>query len=307
MAESVHTDTSLLHATQLAPTLTLRRSPNGIRFTSYGETKFADLDLDRIVQAVPSAIAPALGDRGFYFVPLTLAEAPDGAPLAPGDTLIASVYTTELSEDAICHRNVALLATPAEPAHEGVFISARLLPDNFALAFEFFINVGHAFAAEAGIPDSFATLAWSQALAGVRGETSQDAWEARNDALLNTKEAVRKEAPGLSSSTTRPAAAQKRSLFLARRASETPADPSPTDSTAHDEKAKLEFIESAYADALAIYQLSLAVDFDYSELREREYPLIAPAALAERLRLIAQLFPPNPGYDFDIRYRRRGA
>ena len=305
MAESVHTDTSLLHATQLAPTLTLRRSPNGIRFASYGETKLTDLDLDRIVQAVPAAIAPALGAHGFYFVPLTLAEAPGGAPLAPGDTLIASVYTTELSEDAICHRNVALLATSAEPAHEGVFISARLLPDNFALAFEFFINVGHAFAAEAGIPDSFATLAWSQALAGVRGETSQDAWEARSDALLNTKEAVKKEAPGLSS-TTRPAA-QKRSLFLARRATETPAEPSPSESTAHDEKAKLEFIESAYADALAIYQLSLAVDFDYSELREREYPLIAPAALAERLRLIAQLFPPNPGYDFDIRYRRRGA
>jgi hypothetical protein len=306
MAESVHTDTSLLHATQLAPTLTLRRSPNGIRFTSYGETKLADLDLDRIVQAVPSAIAPALGARGFYFVPLTLAEAPGGAPLAPSDTLIASVYTTELSEDAICHRNVALLATPAEPAHEGVFISARLLPDNFALAFEFFINVGHAFAAEAGIPDAFATLAWSQAIAGVRGETSQDAWEARNEALLNTKEAVKSEAPGLST-TTRPAASQKRSLFLARRASETPAEPRPTEPTAQDEKAKLEFIESAYADALAIYQLSLAVDFDYSELREREYPLIAPAALAERLRLIAQLFPPNPGYDFDIRYRRRGA
>jgi hypothetical protein len=304
MAESVHTDTSLLHATQLAPTLTLRRSPNGIRFTSYGETKLADLDLDRIVQAVPSAIAPALGARGFYFVPLTLAEAPGGAPLAPSDTLIASVYTTELSEDAICHRNVALLATPAEPAHEGVFISARLLPDNFALAFEFFINVGHAFAAEAGIPDAFATLAWSQAIAGVRGETSQDAWEARNEALLNTKEAVKSEAPGLST-TTRPAASQKRSLFLARRASETPAEPRPTEPTAQDEKAKLEFIESAYADALAIYQLSLAVDFDYSELREREYPLIAPAALAERLRLIATLFPPNPGYEFAIRYRRR--
>ena len=141
---------------------------------------------------------------------------------------------------------------------------------------------------------------------GLPRRPGQDAWEARSDALLNTKEAVRKEAPGLSTSTTRPAA-QKRSLFLARRATETPAEPSPSDSTAHDEKAKLEFIESAYADALAIYQLSLAVDFDYSELREREYPLIAPAALAERLRLIAQLFPPNPGYDFDIRYRRRGA
>ena len=38
----------------------------------------------------------------------------------------------------------------------------------------------------------------------------------------------------------------------------------------------------------------LALDFDYSELREREYPLLAPAALAARLRLVAELFPPNP-------------
>ena len=299
MAEGVQTDTSLLHATQLAQTLTLQRAPNGIRFTSYGETKLADLDLDRIVQAVPSAIAPALGARGFYFVPLTLAEAPGGAPLAPADTLIASVYTTELSEDAICHRNVALLATAAEPAHEGVFISARLLPDNFALAFEFFINVGHAFAAEAGIPESFATLAWSQALAGVRGETSQDAWEARNEALLGQ--------PGVPTSqpTPRSTSSKKRSLFLARRAAEPAIIPTPAEPSQQDEKARLEFLESAYADALAIYQLSLAVDFDYSELREREYPLIAPAALAERLRLIATLFPPNPGYEFAIRYRRR--
>ena len=70
-------------------------------------------------------------------------------------------------------------------------------------------------------------------------------------------------------------------------------------------KPAVEFLESAFADAVAIYQLSLAVDFDYSELREREYPLLAPAALADRLRLIANLFPPNPGYEFAIRYRRR--
>jgi hypothetical protein len=51
--------------------------------------------------------------------------------------------------------------------------------------------------------------------------------------------------------------------------------------------------------------LSLSVDFDYSELREREYPLLAPQALAARLRLVAELFPPNPDYEFAIRYRRR--
>jgi hypothetical protein len=72
-----------------------------------------------------------------------------------------------------------------------------------------------------------------------------------------------------------------------------------------DEKAKTNFLESAFSDAVAIYLLSLSVDFDYSELREREYPLLAPQALADRLRLVAKLFPPNPSYEFSIRYRRR--
>lgn len=73
-----------------------------------------------------------------------------------------------------------------------------------------------------------------------------------------------------------------------------------------DEKAKSAYFEAAFADALAIYMLSLTVDFDHADLREREYPLLAPAALAERLRHVAELFPPNRGYDFEIRYRRRG-
>ena len=72
-----------------------------------------------------------------------------------------------------------------------------------------------------------------------------------------------------------------------------------------DEKAKSSYLEAAFADAIAIYQLSLALDFDYAELREREYPLLAPQALAERLRLVARIFPPNKGYEFAIRYRRR--
>jgi hypothetical protein len=73
-----------------------------------------------------------------------------------------------------------------------------------------------------------------------------------------------------------------------------------------DEKAKGEFLESAFADAIAVYLLSLTLDLDYFELREREYPLLAPRALGERLRKIAELFPPNEGYDFAIKYRRRG-
>jgi hypothetical protein len=52
--------------------------------------------------------------------------------------------------------------------------------------------------------------------------------------------------------------------------------------------------------------LSLAVDFDYHDLREREYPLLAAPALAERLRHVASLFPPNSGYEFQVLYRRKG-
>lgn len=73
-----------------------------------------------------------------------------------------------------------------------------------------------------------------------------------------------------------------------------------------DERARNGFYESAFSDALAIYMLSLAVDFDYHDLREREYPLLAANSLAERLRHVAALFPPQPTYEFQILYRRKG-
>jgi hypothetical protein len=73
-----------------------------------------------------------------------------------------------------------------------------------------------------------------------------------------------------------------------------------------DERSRSIYFESAFSDALAVYMLSLAVDFDYHDLREREYPLLAAPALAERLRHIASLFPPNPGYEFQVLYRRKG-
>ncbi len=260
MADGVQNGTgSLIPAAELARTLSLRSAPNGIRYTSFGETKVADAELERIIQAVPAAIAPALASRVFYFVPLTI---PAAEKRMDERTMISAVYTTELSDEAICHRNVEVAAMGDLPGHEGVFISARLLRDQFALAFEFFINVGHLFVEVAGIPDEFVGLAWSQALADVRGETSQDAFEARTQALSDGPARV-------------------------------------------DEKAKGEFLDAAFSDAVAIYQLSLAVDFDYAELREREYPLLAPNALADRLRMVAKLFPPNAGYEFSIRYRRR--
>jgi hypothetical protein len=175
--------------------------------------------------------------------------------------LIAPGYNVELGDRAVCHRNASFGST------EAVFLSTRLVEDRFGLAFEFFINIAHNFVEIAGVPESFATLAWTQAEAQVRGETSQDAWETRRRAL----EPGQKGAKGTI-----------------------------------DERARNSYFESAFSDALAVYMLSLAVDFDYRDLREREYPLLDAGALAERLRHVAGLFPANPGYEFQIIKRRKG-
>lgn len=257
MAESVQN--GLVQAAQVARETAVQKAANGVSYVVFGENSLEQKDFDRMVQAVPVAIAHALKRKTYYFVPLALSESRGSE-----STLVALAFSPELGDQATCHRNVTL------DDGEGVFISTRLLGDRFALAFEFFINVGHAFVDVAGVPEEFNQLAWAQALADVRGETSQDSWESRNLSL------------GGSSTSAR-------------------IDGKPV----IDEKAKSSFLESAFSDAVAIYQLSLSVDFDYSELREREYPLLAPQALADRLRLVAKLFPPNSGYEFAIRYRRR--
>ncbi len=255
----------LVQAEQVARDTATRRSLNGVVYAAFGDNRLDALELERMVQAVPTAIAGALTDTAYYFVPLAMSDEREGSTGAQrperNATMVAPEYTPELGDRAICHRNVLLGKTDA------VFISTRLLSDRFALSFEFFINVGHAFAEIAGVPESFGDLAWKQALDDVRGETSQDAWESRGLALAGAKEG--------------------------------------TDALRVDEKARLRFVEATFSDAVAIYLLSLSVDFDYSELREREYPLLAPQSLAERLRHVAKLFPPNPGYEFAIKYRRR--
>lgn len=237
----------LLSAAEVTQHAPVQQAPNGICYAGYGDTQIAPHDLERIVQAVPSAIANALTRRAYYFVPLTLAE--DEAPT------IASGYTSDLADRAICHRNAKLGGADC------IFISTRIMQDRFALAFEYFINVGHHFVEAIGVPQSFSDLVWSQAQADTRGETSQDAWENRRRAL---------------------------------------------DKEQTDEKAKSAYFEATFSDAVAIYMLSLTLDFDYAELKEREYPLLSAPALAERLRHVAQTFPPNSGYEFEIRYRRRG-
>jgi hypothetical protein len=298
-------ESHLVRATQVAHDTEVRQSPNGVRFATFGETGIADLDLDRMLQAVPSAIVAALKANTYYFVPLALREADQNldsnpetsdanvaAPSPPA--MVASAYTDEFSDAAICHRNVEL-----GHGNRGVFISTRLMGDRFALSFEFFINVAHAFVDQTGVPQTFADLAWKQALDNVRGETSVDAFESRNLAFGRPANAL-PDTPGTGSRRNRNFGVS----FSARNRSFAATQTQPTTS-AIDEKERLAYLDAAFSDAVAIYLLSLALDLDYTELREREYPLLAPAALAARLRLVAGLFPPNPTYDFAVRYRRK--
>lgn len=227
----------------------VKQSPSGICYTTAGEVTLPSNDLERMVDAIPRAIAAALDRKAFYFVPLTIGD---------GDkTLVAERFDPALVDRAICHRNID------SGSSQCVFISTRLLDDRFSIAFEFYINVGHAFVDKAGISPEFADVVWQQAAGNVRGESSYDAFEFRKQALA--------AGPGRV-----------------------------------DEKAKSDYLAAAFSDAIAIYLLSLCLDVDYYELREREYPLLAPAALAERLKKVAELFPPSPGFQFSIIHKRRG-
>ena len=222
------------------------QAPNGICYAITGEMSISATEVERMISAVPKAIAGALDRKAYYFVPLTVNQ---------GDqTVIADRYDVALSDNAVCHRNLELGGSQC------VFISTRLMDDKFSIAFEFYINVGHALVERAGVSKEFADLVWKQASSSVRGETSLDAWESR------------KLAGGHGTDT---------------------------------EKHKNEYLAAAFSDAISIYLLSLFLDVDYQDLRERDYPLLAPAALAERLRKIAELFPVNPGFEFQVFYRRR--
>src|ERR1700758_4770991 len=222
------------------------QAPNGICYAAAGEIAFNSFDLERMVAAVPTRIATALERNAYYFVPLTVSQG--------DDTVIADRYDVVLSDSAVCHRNLNLGNSQC------VFISTRLMDDKFSVAFEFYINVGHALVERAGVSQAFADLAWKQVEAGVRGETSLDAWEARKAASGGAFDA---------------------------------------------EKCKNEYLAAAFSDAISIYLLSLYLDVDYYDLRERDYPLLAPSPLAERLRKVAELFPPNSGFEFAIYYKRR--
>lgn len=223
------------------------QASNGICYARSGEITIADNDLDRMIAVVPVPVAAALSRKAYYFVPLTVTQG--------DETVIADRYDVALSDNAVCHRNLNLGDAQC------VFISTRLMEDKFSVAFEFYINVGHALVERAGVSQNFADLAWQQVESGVRGETSLDAWEARKFATAHGPDA---------------------------------------------EKFKNDYLAASFADAISIYLLSLYLDVDYYDLRERDYPLLAAPALAERLRHVAGLFPANPGYEFQVLYRRKG-
>jgi hypothetical protein len=228
-------------------TAPVSQAANGICYARSGEITISENDLDRMIAAVPMAAAAALTRKAYYFVPLTVSQG--------DETVIADRYDVALSDNAVCHRNLNLGDSQC------VFISTRLMDDKFSVAFEFYINVGHALVERAGVAQAFAEMVWQQVESGVRGETSLDAWESRKLATAAGPEA---------------------------------------------EKYKNEYLTATFADAISIYLLSLCLDVDYYDLRERDYPLLAPTPLAERLRKIAEIFPPNPGFEFNIYYRRRG-
>src|SRR6266852_2570459 len=209
------------------------QAPNGICYACSGEITVSETDVQRMVAAVPDAAAAALKRKAYYFVPLTVNQG--------DETMIADRYDVALSDNAVCHRNLELGDSQC------VFISTRLMDDKFSVAFEFYINVGHAVVERAGVSQEFAELAWKQVEAGARGETSLDAWESRKLAA----------APGPDA-----------------------------------EKYKNEYFAASFADAISIYLLSLFIDVDYYDLRERDYPLLAAVQSLEGLRKIAEIFPP---------------
>jgi hypothetical protein len=122
------------------------QASNGICYARSGEITIADNDLDRMIAVVPVPVAAALSRKAYYFVPLTVTQG--------DETVIADRYDVALSDNAVCHRNLNLGDAQC------VFISTRLMEDKFSVAFEFYINVGHALVERAGVSQSFADLAW---------------------------------------------------------------------------------------------------------------------------------------------------
>src|SRR3954462_2723995 len=198
----------------------VQQAANGVCYAASGETAISAAELEKMVAAVPRAIAAALVDarKAYYFVPLAVSDGESDK----NETLIADRYDVALSDRAICHRNLTLGDSQC------VFISTRLMDDKFSVVFEFYINVGHAFVERAGVSQEFADLVWAQVEAGARGETSLDAYDFRRQALVRCEPETDAAKSGKSTST---------------RKTTLPAT--------IDEKAKTNYLTAAFSDAVA--------------------------------------------------------
>src|SRR5688572_21082740 len=107
-------------ATDLVRSVAVTQAANGMCFASAGEAPVPSSELERMVGAVPRAIAALLDRKAYYFVPLVISSGEQ--------TLVAEQFSPDLVDTAVCHRNVALGDSQC------VFISTRLMDDRFSVA-----------------------------------------------------------------------------------------------------------------------------------------------------------------------------
>ena len=143
--------TEVAQATTITPAEVVRQyavsqAPNGVCYAVMSNTTIPTTDVERMVATVPQPVASSLTRKAYYFVPLTIGQ--------EGKTLSSPIAASDvaLSDQAVCHRNLNLGDS------QYVFISSRLMDDKFSLAFEFFINVAHAFVERAGVPEGLRIL-----------------------------------------------------------------------------------------------------------------------------------------------------
>src|SRR5262245_8779795 len=97
--------TQTTQASTREPAEVIREAPvsqasNGVCYAVSGDMSIPVMDLERMISAVPTAVARALERKAYYFVPLVVNQ---------GDqTVVADRYDVALSDNAVCHRNLEL-------------------------------------------------------------------------------------------------------------------------------------------------------------------------------------------------------
>ena len=201
------------------------QAQNGICYAVAGEVAVNSFDLERMVAAVPTKIAAALERKAYYFVPLAVAGR-------------GHAHRRPLRRRAQRQRRL-----PSQPESGRLAVRVHLDAIDGRQVFRrlrvLYQRRARPGRARRSLAREFSELAWSQVEAGVRGETSLDAWEARKLATANGPDSERYQNEYLEATLLR-----------------------------HD----------FHLSAVALSRV------DYYDLRERDYPLLAPSALAERLR-----------------------